>query len=211
MSLKHVQEKLIADGPKTLTHADLLAILYQTEQITKKPSKIHSLRELVHLAYPAFCQLSGMGNIEYCTLQAAIEIGHRYFQETLMSESPCLSHSQATLNFLRAEFSQAEHEIVGVLYLTPQHRVIKFKKLFHGTLQHVDIYPREIIKEGLKYNAGGIILAHNHPSGDATPSQMDQSMTRQLKKILSWVDIHLLDHIIIAGHHYFSFAEAKQL
>ena len=94
-----------------------------------------------------------------------------------------------------------------MIYLTKRHQFIACEDLFRGTIDGASVYPREVLKEALKHNAAAVILAHNHPSGVAEPSQADLDITRQLKKVLDLVEIKVLDHIIIAGGDTVSFAE----
>jgi DNA repair protein RadC len=89
------------------------------------------------------------------------------------------------------------HERFCCLYLDNRHRVLRFDELFRGTVDGTSVYPREVVKEALAVNAAAVILAHNHPSGVAEPSQADERITRRLKSALELVDIRLLDHLII--------------
>ena len=212
------REKLIHHGPGSLSTAELLAIIYQTGikgksalDLSREQLEQHkSLRQLLNLDNKIFCQLTGMGYTKYCLLQAALELARRYFQENL-AQGLSFQNSQAAHDYLRAEFCAIEQEVFGVLYLDTKHRIIEFKKLFYGTIHRVEIHPREILKTALKYNASALILAHNHPSGDVEPSPVDKSMTSRLKQILSWVEVNLLDHIILGNGIYFSFVEQGML
>ena len=90
-----------------------------------------------------------------------------------------------------------DHELFCCLFLDNRHRVLSFNELFRGTIDGTSVYPREVVKEALAVNAAAVILAHNHPSGVAEPSQADERITRRLKSALELVDIRLLDHLII--------------
>ena len=104
-----------------------------------------------------------------------------------------------TEDFLRNKLAHLPHELFCVVYLDNRHRVVKFSELFRGTIDGTSVYPREIVKEALFCNAAAVILAHNHPSGVAEPSQADERITRRVKTALELIDIRLLDHIIIGG------------
>lgn len=104
-----------------------------------------------------------------------------------------------THDFLRAKLSHLEHELFSVIYLDNRHRVIQFEELFRGTVDGTSVYPREVVKQALRNNAAAIILAHNHPSGVAEPSQADERITKRIKAALELIDIRLLDHVIV-GH-----------
>lgn len=103
--------------------------------------------------------------------------------------------------------SALDHEVFCVIYLTKRQQFIACQDLFRGTIDGASVYSSEVLKEALKHNAAAIILAHNHPSGIAEPSQADLDITKQLKKVLDLVDIRVLDHIIVAGGDITSFAE----
>jgi DNA repair protein RadC len=106
---------------------------------------------------------------------------------------------RVTAYYLRARLGTLDHEVFCVIFLTKRHQFIACEDLFRGTIDGASVYPREVLKEALKHNAAAVILAHNHPSGVAEPSQADLDITRQLKKVLALVEITVLDHIIIAG------------
>lgn len=94
-----------------------------------------------------------------------------------------------------------------MLFLNTQHCVIASEELFHGTLSQTSVYPREVVKRALFYNAAAVILAHNHPSGSTEPSQSDQLLTSALKQALALVDVTVLDHFVVSSGQTLSFAE----
>lgn len=110
-------------------------------------------------------------------------------------------------SFLRNKLAAKEREEFLVMYLDSQHRLIGTETLFTGTIDSASVYPREVLKGTLRANAAAVILAHNHPSGHPEPSNADQRITERLKTALSYVDIPLLDHFVIGGSEYVSFAE----
>ena len=109
--------------------------------------------------------------------------------------------------FLQIELAQSEHECFAVLFLDAQHQLIEFKNMFRGTLTQTSVYPREIVKEALRLNAGAVVFSHNHPSGSVTPSKADETLTRTLKSALALVDVRVLDHIIVSMTGSMSMAE----
>ncbi|MCG3767446.1 DNA repair protein RadC [Vibrio cincinnatiensis] len=113
---------------------------------------------------------------------------------------------EATKTYLSCKLKHHEREVFAVMFLDNQHRLIAFEELFFGTIDSASVYPREVLKAALKVNAAALILAHNHPSGDATPSQADKQITQRLKEALALVDIRVLDHIVV-GDSAISFAE----
>lgn len=122
---------------------------------------------------------------------------------------PCevLSSSAAVCDFLRLHLAELEHEAFAVLLLDVQNRLLHFEEIFRGTLTQTAVYPREVVKLALAHNAAAVILAHNHPSGVAAPSQADKALTVSLQHALALVDVKVLDHIIVAGAWALSFAE----
>jgi len=113
--------------------------------------------------------------------------------------------------FLQTKIGRLPHEVFLCLYLDSSNRLIECQELFRGSIDRTAIYPRVIIKESLGRNASALIVAHNHPGGNPLPSPQDELITKDLQEALSWVDINLLDHCIVAGHGFFSFSDAGLL
>ena len=108
---------------------------------------------------------------------------------------------------LSMQISGYEREVFVVMFLTTRHRLIGIEELFFGTIDGASVYPREVVKKALLLNAAALIIGHNHPSGDATPSQSDIHITQRIKEALALVDIRLLDHIVVSVGGYESLAE----
>jgi DNA repair protein RadC len=126
----------------------------------------------------------------------------RHVRKGTLMDSP-----KATSDFLMTRLATREHETFTLIYLDSRHRLIACEDLFRGTIDGASVHPREVVKEALKHNAAAVILAHNHPSGVAEPSQADELIARRLKDALALVDIRVLDHLIVAGGDTLSFAE----
>lgn len=118
-----------------------------------------------------------------------------------------LSSPQTVKDFLTLRFSGLDHEVFSVLFLDSQNRLIELVEMFRGTLTQTSVYPREIVKLVLFHNAASVILVHNHPSSDPTPSRADENLTQTLKSALALVDCRILDHIIVGGSTAMSMAE----
>jgi DNA repair protein RadC len=118
-----------------------------------------------------------------------------------------LDSPSATRAYLIARFGAREHEVFTMIYLDNRHRLIACEEIFRGTIDGASVHPREVVKEALRHNAAAVILAHNHPSGVAEPSQADELITTRLKEALALVDIRILDHLVVAGSEVVSFAE----
>lgn len=110
-------------------------------------------------------------------------------------------------HFCSLKLALKEHEVFGILFLNSQHRLIKFDEMFRGTIDGATVYTREVVKEALAVNAAAVILTHNHPSGNPTPSEADRRVTSKLKSALSLFDIRVLDHVIVGGVQTYSMAE----
>jgi DNA repair protein RadC len=109
--------------------------------------------------------------------------------------------------YLRTKLAGFEHEVFAVLFLDTRHRLIEYAEMFRGTIDGAEVHPREVVKHALHCNAAALILAHNHPSGNAEPSAADRAVTARLKQALALVDVRVLDHIVVAGATTVSLAE----
>jgi DNA repair protein RadC len=118
-----------------------------------------------------------------------------------------LSAPKLAREYFRLKLAGLEHEVFCAAWLDSQNRVLDFQELSRGTLTQTAVYPREVVKAGLRHNASAVIFCHNHPSGLAEPSRADENLTRVLRDALTLVDIKLLDHLVIAGPNATSFAE----
>lgn len=122
-------------------------------------------------------------------------------------EADALSSPAVVKDYLRLKLGEREHEVFAVVFLNTQNRVIAIDEMFRGTLSQTSVYPREVVKEALAYNAGAVILAHNHPSGSPEPSRADEFLTQTLKAALALVDVRVLDHLVVTRTGVLSFAE----
>ena len=128
-----------------------------------------------------------------------------------LSKGKALSNPGTVKEYIRTLLQGYEHEVFVVVLLDTRCRVIGTHEMFRGTLNQASVYPREVIKLALKHNAASIIMTHNHPSGDPTPSTADIALTRCLKQALSLVDVRVLDHIIVGVDGCTSLAEEGKL
>lgn len=208
------REKLLAKGAAALSDAELLAVLLRTGTRGRSAldlardllTSFQSFRKLLAADRRRFCAEPGLGPVRFAELQAAVEISRRQLTESLRV-GPALSSPRATCEFLSAKLRDLEHEVFCCLYLDKRHRLIQFEELFRGTIDGASVHPREIVKLALQRNSAAVIVAHNHPSGVAEPSQADEHITQRVKEALALVDIRLLDHIIIGDGVSVSLAE----
>lgn len=207
------REKLLANGSKSLTDAELLAIFLRTGIRGKTAVDLSEdllqgfsgLRALLKADVDVFCGHRGLGTAKYAQLQAVLEMARRYLFEGLQ-RGDSLSNPQETRQYLSSQLRDYPHEVFAVLFLDQRHRVISFDEMFRGTIDGANVYPREVVKKALEHNAAAVIFAHNHPSGVAEPSQSDERITQRLKEALNLVDIRVLDHFVV-GDEVVSFAE----
>ncbi len=208
------REKLAEMGVAALSDAELIAILLGTG--VRGRDVVTYARDLMAtyegigglLSAPAddLLQQQGMGPARVMQLQVVMEISRRYLAWQLRRDDG-FTQPAMVRDYLTSQLRHQQREVFVVLLLDSQHRLLKYVELFHGTINAAPVYPREIIKLVMQHNAAAVILAHNHPSGVAEPSQADQRVTERLKKALSMIDVALLDHFVIGSGRPVSFAE----
>ncbi len=198
------RRKLLKAGAAALSEAELLAVLLQRgrdagpamDLSDRLITRFGGLRQLLHTEPRFLAAEQGLGSVRVCILKAIPELARRYYEQTLPVGHAIRSPAD-TEAFLMAKLRDLPHELFCCLYLDNRHRVLAFEELFRGTIDGTSVYPREVVKQALKVNAAAIILAHNHPSGTAEPSQADERITRRVKSALELLDIRLLDHLVI--------------
>jgi len=137
-------------------------------------------------------------------IQAALNILEERISYSV--NAPSLTSPGDSRDYVKLKLAQYEHEVFACLFLDQRHHVIAFEEMFRGTIDGCSVYPKEVVKEAINHNAAAVIFAHNHPSGNAEPSQADQQITKRLKDALSLIDVRVLDHLIV-GEDVVSFAE----
>jgi DNA repair protein RadC len=208
------REKLLNNGPTSLSDAEILAIFLRTgipgktalDLARELLARFDGLRNLLEADFGSFSQSKGLGMAKFAQLQAALELGKRYLESSLKRDH-ALSSPKQTRDYLKARLRAYQHEVFACLFLDNRHRVICFEELFTGTIDGASVHPREVVKRALFHNAAALILAHNHPSGVAEPSRADQNITQRLQEALALVDIRILDHFVIGDSEPVSFAE----
>ncbi|MGR5503348.1 RadC family protein [Vibrio sp. DNB22_10_4] len=208
------REKLLSCGSHALSDAELLAIFLRTGIKGKNViqladdllTEFGSLRALFSATNDEFCRHKGLGVAKYVQLQAVLEMSQRYLSETLQ-RGDSLNSSEHTKHYLMSILRDRQREAFYILFLDNQNRVIADEVMFEGTIDAASVYPREVVKRALEHNAAALILAHNHPSGIAEPSQADRRITRRLSDALGLVDIRVLDHFVVGDGEVVSFAE----
>ena len=212
------REKLLERGSAALSDAELLAIFLRTgcaglsavDLARTLLSRFNGIAPLLAAKQEEFCAAPGLGAAKYTQLQAVMELARRHLGEQLQRET-VFNAPGAVVDFLLAQLGHSQREIFGVLFLDSQHRLISWEKLFFGTIDAANVYPREVVVRALHHNAAAVIFAHNHPSGVAEPSCADQQITSRLQKALELVDIRVLDHLVVGGGSAISLAQRGML
>ncbi|NTV94357.1 MAG: DNA repair protein RadC [Thiobacillus sp.] len=208
------RERLLKEGAAALSDAELLAIFLRVG--VRGKSAVDLARDLLTgfgglnglfcASRQACTQVKGFGDAKYAQIQAVLEMSRRALAEQ-MKQRDALSSPATVRDWLRLKLAGLPHEVFMAVFLDAQNRVLASEELFRGSLTQTSVYPREVVKRALAHNAAGVILAHNHPSGVAEPSQADRWLTDQLKAALALVDVRVLDHFVVAGDSGLSFAE----
>jgi DNA repair protein RadC len=208
------RERLLKLGAASLSEAELLAIFLRTGVAGKSAvelgrdllGRFGSLQRLFAAPLDDVAAVRGLGPAKYVQLQAVIEMARRALAEQIQDRD-AMSSPQAVRDYLRLSLGARPHEVFVAMFLDAQNRLLGCEELFRGTLTQTSVYPREVVKTALRYNAAGVIFAHNHPSGVAEPSRADELLTQTLRQALCLVEIKTLDHFIVAGSKTISFAE----
>jgi DNA repair protein RadC len=198
------REKLLAHGAAALSDAELLALLLRTglkgkgvlELSRDLLAQFGSVRALLGASSNELNAIKGLGPAKYAELCAVLELAKRALAEELRAE-PLLNSPNAVRDFLQLWLSSKPYEVFAVLFLDTKHRLIKAEEMARGTLSRAAVFPREIARRALELNAGAVILAHNHPSGDAEASFADQAVTRSIQAALELLEVTVLDHWVI--------------
>jgi DNA repair protein RadC len=199
------RERLAAKGPAALTDAELIAILLRTglrganavEIGAQLLRRFGSLQALARASVDDLCQSRGIGRDKAVTLLAAFTLARKMAEE-LQHESPVLDNPEAIVALLKGQNLVKNVETLQVLLLNTRRRLIRVaEEITDGTIDTLLVHPREVFKSAIAANASAIVLAHNHPSGDPTPSEADIKVTRDLIRAGQLLKIEVLDHVIL--------------
>ena len=212
--------RLQARGAGALTTTELLSLLITpaTGRRSKKDnpaaaletasamfSRLGSLRGLASLGPKELMDTHGLGIASAARLCAIAELARRFSEEEVRT-AETRSGAEEAYKFLKPRLRDLPHEVFAVIFLNQKHGVLAYRELFRGSIHASSVHPREVVKEVLKENAAAVILAHNHPSGHVSPSPDDLRLTEDLKSLLAHLDVRVVDHLIVGGNGYFSFA-----
>lgn len=209
------REKMMLKGRQALSDAELLAILLGSGTASRSALEVaqdilsaadNNLNKMGQMTVHDFKKCKGIGDAKAITLCAAIELGRRR-QIVSGKDRVKITSSVAAYDLLKVELADLLHEEFYVLYLNRGNFVIEKKQLSIGGMAGTVADGKIIYKTALELNACGMILAHNHPSGNKQPSEQDKRLTKQLKDFGKLVEIEVLDHLIITSETYYSFAD----
>ena len=209
------REKLLLKGTSALSDAELMAILIgsgtaklSAVDLSKKVLQQvgNDLNELARLSVKDLMKMKGIGEAKALTIIAALELGRRR-KEKAADDKPKVASSREAYDLLKENLMDLPHEEFWVLLMNRANKVIKKRRVSEGGVSGTVADPKIIYKLALDELASGVIVAHNHPSGNLKASQSDIDLTRKLKEAGKFLEIQLLDHLIIAGKNYYSFAD----
>lgn len=220
MSLTHLppdarpREKLLARGPQALADAELLALLLRTglagvpvlQLAQQLLDRFGGWAGLLAAGVQDLAQVKGLGPAKRAEIAAVLEIARRSLRQQL-AEKPAMGDVDSVKAYVRLQLGGLGHEVFAVLFLDAQLRLIAMETLFTGSLTSTTVHPREVVKRALALGAASVILAHNHPSGVAEPSQADELLTHRLRDALALVDMRVVDHLVVGAGDVVSFAE----
>ena len=215
-------ERCIKQGPEALSDEELLSVIIRTG--SRKANSLETARQILRLNYPqdgilGLCHLTlpelkeveGIGDVKGIQLLCIGELSRRISRRFVMSEITRFQNPEEVVNYYMEEMRHMEQEQLHVMLTDNKQGLIRDVLISKGTVNASIVSPREILIEALRYRAVGMIMVHNHPSGDPTPSRADRELTDNVAGAGEQMDIPLLDHIIIGDNRYTSFREQKFL
>ncbi len=209
------REKLMNKGPAALSNAELIAILIGSGNSDESAVALckrilnevnDNLAELARLTLPDLQKYKGIGEAKAITIAAALELGRRR-STSVLSDKPTIKDSKTAFILFQKELGDLNYETFCVILLNRANKVLKTVKISDGGITGTVVDQRKVFKLALDNNATSIILGHNHPSGQVTPSQADIDLTKKLKTAGLTLDLPVLDHIIVGDGNYYSFAD----
>jgi DNA repair protein RadC len=211
------REKLQRSGVAALGDNELVAIILANgsrnssalELANRILERAGGLHALARRAPDELC-IRGVGAARAAQIVAAVELGRRTLIRTAL-ERPQYHTPQQLASYLLPQYGAASVEQFGVVMLDSKHRLIRVKVVAIGSLDAAVVFPREVFREATTASAAAIVLFHNHPSGDPTPSSDDLLLTQRMLRAGDIMGIDVIDHLILADQRYYSLAEARRL
>ena len=209
------REKLLLNGPESLSHSELIAILIGHGTREKSALDLakdilqlskNNLPELSKLTVKEFMKVKGIGEAKAITIVAAMELGRRR-QALASREKAIITISADVATYLQTLLKDHRREVFAVLFLNRANKINHFEIISEGGMTGTVADPRIILKKALEEDAVSLILCHNHPSGSLKPSRADEELTKKIKEAAKYFDISVLDHLIVSEDGYYSFAD----
>ncbi|MEI6586857.1 MAG: DNA repair protein RadC [Sediminibacterium sp.] len=210
------REKLLLKGAETLTTTELLAILINNG--TKQQSALELAQELMQHVHNNLqnlgnssvnelvnLKIKGLGKAKAISIVAALELGIR--RSMVLKKKTTIKQSSDVAAYLQAQIGYKQKEVFVVVYLNRANKIIQYEVISEGGMTGTVADPRIILKKALDHRAVSIILCHNHPSGNLLPSKADEQLTSKIKAAAGYLDIQVMDHIIVSEEGYYSFAD----
>ncbi|MDP7527964.1 MAG: DNA repair protein RadC [Candidatus Marinimicrobia bacterium] len=190
---------------------ELLLTLGTPRKDCKQPArnalkKFGSLRGVLEADSQDLKGIKGIGDNNVFGLKIAQAVARRYLADRVIDQD-FIRSSDEVLEYLRHNLRDKEREVFMVIYLNGRNQIMGMEELFEGTLTTSAVYPREVVKRAIDHKAAALVFVHNHPSGNADPSQDDLTITKKLKEATAVIDVSVHDHLIIAGNDIYSFAD----
>jgi DNA repair protein RadC len=209
------REKLLSKSAATLSDAELISILFKSGTPKRSALELarevlllcsNNLQELGKLSAKEIMRIKGVGDAKAATLVAALALGRRR-QSGASLEKMVVKDSSEVARYLQGMLKDFQQEVFGVVFLNRSNRVNHFEIISKGGITGTVADPRIILKKALEEDAVSLILCHNHPSGSVKPSRADEELTLKIKEAARFLDIRVLDHIIVSEYGYYSFAD----
>jgi DNA repair protein RadC len=213
------REKLLSRGASALSDAELLALLLRTGTAGKGVLQLAmellqlrgtngqtGLSALLGASEGELQRIKGLGPAKRAELLAVLELARRAVQQQLQART-VLDSPQLVRQYLQLHLGSKPYEVFAVLFLDAQNRMLALEELFRGSVSQASVYPREVVVRALHQGASGVVLAHNHPSGNVQASRADILLTQHLSQALGLVEVRVLDHVIVAQGQALSMAE----
>ncbi len=199
------------DGFHDYEIIELLLTLGTPRSDCKQPAKDAlkkwgSLKAVLEAPPKELKKIKGIGDHNVFGLKLTQDVARRYLADRIV-DMDYIQSSEDVLNYLRHNLRDKSQELFMVIYLNGRNQILKMETLFEGTLNTSAVYPREVVKKALENDASALVLVHNHPSGNPSPSKDDLTITKKLKEAARTIDIYIHDHLIIAGNDVYSFSD----
>ncbi len=213
-----LRDKLINHGPHALADYELLELVLgvalprrDVKPLAKELlAKFGGLSNLLAASPGELAKFEGVGDSVIGMLKAQEALVLRYRRE-VAQDRPRMDSTAVVVEYLQARMNGLQHEVFHVLALDNKYKLVADEELFRGTINATAVYPREVVKLALQHGAAALIIAHNHPSGDSTPSDDDHLLTRELMQICASMGVELVDHLVIGEGAYYSFRAHGQI